>query len=209
MPVDYDQNSYTPLRTAIYRATADYFFGTLYALRNHVEYHGRENVPAEPCVVVPNHLSNWDPPLVAAACRIPIAYLAKKELYTDRFFEHLVRFYGSISLDRDKPEVSTFKAVKFVIEKGWSVGAFIEGTRSKTPAVLGPPFPGPAFIARANKLKILPVGVIGTNIKGGKYIVRIGKPMEPGKDIDATTWAIMDELSSLTGFALPARAVAD
>lgn len=205
MPVQYDPKAFTPFRTGIYMATARYFFGTWFAVQNRLEFSGRENIPPGSVVFVSNHLSNWDPPLVSKVVDRPVCYLAKKELYADKFFKSLVRFYGAISIDRDKPEVSTFKAVKEMLKAGWSLGMFIEGTRNKTPGILGLPHQGPAYFAKANKLPLVPVGIVGTNERFGKVHAKIGKPIQPSADLEKTTWEVMESLSELTGFQLPVR----
>lgn len=205
MPVEYDRNAFSPFRTAIYMATARYFFGTIFHFQNQLEFSGRENIPAGPCVFVSNHLSNWDPPLVSRVVDRPVSYLAKKELYSDKFFRNLVLIYGAISIDREKPEKSTFKAVKEMLSKGWCLGMFIEGSRSKTPGILGRPQMGPAYFAKTNKLPLVPVGIVGTNIKRGKVVVKIGKPIQAEGTLEEISWKIMEALADLTGFALPEK----
>ena len=205
MPVMYDPKAFTPLRTFLYMATARYFFGPLFFMQNRLEWTGRENIPDGPCVFVSNHLSNWDPPLVTRVVDRPVSYLAKKELYSDPFFKNLVLAYGAISIDREKPEKSTFKAVKEMLSQGWNLGMFIEGTRSKTPGVLGLPHIGPAYFAKANKLPLVPIGIIGSNVKNGKVIAHIGKPVEQSADLDETTWRTLVAIAELTGFQLPDR----
>jgi 1-acyl-sn-glycerol-3-phosphate acyltransferase len=206
MPVEYDPQAFTPFRTAFYMATARYFFGTLFHFQNQLECSGRENIPPGPCVFVSNHLSNWDPPLLSHAVDRPVSYLAKKELYSDRFFRNLILTYGAISIDRDRPEKSTFKAVKEMLtHKGWCLGMFIEGTRSKTPGILGQPQMGPAYFARSNKLPLVPIGIKGSHIKNGKIVVKIGKPIQPEGSLDEISWKLMAALAELTGFQLPAR----
>lgn len=205
MPVMYDPKAFTPFRTFLYMSTARYFFGPLFFLQNRLEWHGRENIPDGPCVFVSNHLSNWDPPLVTRIVDRPVSYLAKKELYSDPFFKNLVRAYGAISIDRDKPEKSTFKAVKEMLSQGWNLGMFIEGTRSKTPGILGQPHIGPAYFAKANKLPLVPIGIIGSNVKNGKVVAYIGKPVEQSADVEETTWRTLKAISELTGFQMPAR----
>lgn len=205
MTVEYDPKAFTPFRTFIYKATARYFFGTVLSIQNRLEYSGRENIPAGPCVFVGNHLSNWDPGLIAWVTDRPISYLAKKELYTDKFFRNLVLMYGAISVDRDRPEKSTFKAVKEMLAKGWSLGMFIEGTRSKTPGLLGQPQMGAAYFAKLNKLPIVPVGIIGMHVKNGKAYAKIGKPIQAEGTLEEISWKIMESLADLTGYKLPAR----
>lgn len=206
MPAIYDPHAFSPGRAVIYRATAKYFFGSIYAVMHRLEVSGRENIPdGVPLVVVGNHLSNADPPLLATATLRPLAFMAKKELFDVPGLKQWMMFYGAISVDRAKPEVSTFKAIKHVFDNGWNLGMFIEGTRNKNPGVLGQPHTGPAYFARANKAMIVPIGIIGTNKPWGKAYAKIGKPIQPSKDLDATTWEIMQALSDLTGFALPER----
>jgi 1-acyl-sn-glycerol-3-phosphate acyltransferase len=207
MPAQYDREMLTPQRKRMYVATARYFFAPLYAIKHRMQISGRENVPDEPCVVVGNHLSNADPPLLAVATDHPLSFVAKQELFEVDKLRQLILLYGAISIDRDKPEVSTFKAVKEVFKNGWSIGMFIEGTRNKTPGTLGQPHEGPAYFAKILKAKILPVGIIGTNTKWGKGYVRIGKPIPPSDDLDAKTWEIMQALSDLTGYAMPPKTV--
>lgn len=209
MPVQYDPKAFTPFRTAIYMATARYFFGTIFHFQNKLEFSGRENIPLGPCEFVSNHLSNWDPPLVSRIVDRPVSYLAKKELYSDKFFKNLVLMYGAISIDREKPEKSTFKAVKEMLAQGWNLGMFIEGTRSKTPGILGQPNMGPAYFAKSNKLPIVPVGIVGSNIKNGKIVAKIGKPIQPEGSLEEISWKIMDALAELTGFQLPPRQAID
>lgn len=207
MPAMYDPKAFTPFRTFLYMATARYFFGPLFFLQNRLEWHGRENIPDGPCVFVSNHLSNWDPPLVTRIVDRPVSYLAKKELYTDPFFKNLVRAYGAISIDRDKPEKSTFKAVKEMLSQGWNLGMFIEGTRSKTPGILGQPHIGPAYFAKANKLPLVPIGIIGSNVKNGKVVAYIGKPIDQSDDLEETTWRTLKAIADLTGFQMPERLI--
>jgi 1-acyl-sn-glycerol-3-phosphate acyltransferase len=201
----YDPKAFSPFRTFIYMSTARFFFGPLFFLQNRLEWEGRENIPDGPCVFVSNHLSNWDPPLVTRVVDRPVSYLAKKELYSDPFFKNLVLAYGAISIDRDKPEKSTFKAVKEMLSQGWNLGMFIEGTRSKTPGILGQPHIGPAYFAKANKLPLVPIGIIGSNVKNGKVIARIGKPVEQSPDLEETTWRTLKAIADLTGFEMPER----
>ena len=207
MPAQYDPNVKLLWRKAAYKATAKYFFGTLHLIKHRMSITGRENLPKEPFIAVGNHLSNEDPPLLALATERPVAFIAKQELYEKEPLRSLVLFYGAISVNRERPEASTFKAAKEAFKCGWSLGMFIEGTRSKTPGVLGQPNHGPAYFAKILKAQIVPVGIVGTDKAWGKGYTRFGKPIQPGDDLDAKTWEVMEALSDLTGFQLPPRLV--
>lgn len=206
MPTQYDPRSYKPHNTLRYRLTARYFFGTWFGVRNKLKVTGRENVPRDRrFIAVANHLSNWDPPLISTATDEPMAYLAKTELFVHPFVKWLILAYGAISIDREKPEPSTFKAVKEMFKAGWNLGMFIEGTRNKNPGIMGQPHLGPAYFAKSNKVCLLPVGIIGTNETNGPWTVNIGKPIEYDNDLEAVTWKLMDEISALCGQKVPPR----
>ena len=206
MPFVHYPDAFKPWPTLCYMFVALCLYRPLYVIRNHLLIEGRENIPEGPFVVVSNHLSNWDPALVSIALHRPVSYLAKKELYDIPVLKQLILFFGTIYVDRKKPDLSTFKAVKHVFEcPPWVLGLFIEGTLTKTPGILGTPHDGPAYFARSNKLPILPIGVTGTDQTYGKYHARIGKPFMPDSDLETTTWKIMEALADLTGFKLPPR----
>jgi 1-acyl-sn-glycerol-3-phosphate acyltransferase len=140
--------------------------------------------------------------LVIAGDR-PMGFVAKEELFDVKNFDKLIEFYGAISINRSKPDKTTFKSVKKIFAAGWSVGMFVEGTRAKNPGVLGQPHLGAAFLAKSNKVPILPVGLVGTNLKHGKAHATIGNIIQTSDDLEKTTWEIMEALSKLTGFAMP------
>ena len=167
---------------------------------------GKENIPRDgkPFVVMPNHLSNLDPPLVSTALKIFIAYMAKEELYTTPIIGFLIKILGAFSVKRDKVEKTTIKAAKELIEKGWCVGIFLEGTRSKIPGVLGNSNVGASYIANLCGVPILPVGIIGSNKPFSGITVKVGKLFYPDKDLEKARWQCAEKLSELTGFKLPA-----
>jgi 1-acyl-sn-glycerol-3-phosphate acyltransferase len=195
---------FTQFRAGIQVASGRYFFGPYYYLCHRLRVFGRENVPENgPYLVVANHLSMRDPPLLVIATDAPMGFLAKEELFSMPVIGQVTEFHNGIPIKRGKPEKSTFKAVKEIVKLGWPLGMFIEGTRSKNPGKLGNPNLGPAYFAKANNLQILPIGIVGTDKPWADIIARIGKPFAPSPDMEETTWKIMDEISKLSGFELP------
>ncbi len=192
-------------RAAIQLATELFIVRPAYKFFKNLEVSGQENIPKDiPVVVVSNHRSYWDPPIMSIATRKPICYIAKKELFEHSQLALLIKLLGAVSIDRQKPSLSSIKQIKKAIKAGWSLGIFIEGTRSKISGVLGKPQTGPAYFAHANQLPILPLGLIDTDKKDKKSIARIGKLIAPGPDLEAKTWEIMNALAGLTGYTLPA-----
>lgn len=197
---------FNPVRAFIQIATARLLVGPFHYVYNHLKVSGRENVPKKgPFLVVSNHLSYFDPPIVVISVDRPMGFVAKKELFEKRLLKPLISFFGAIEVDRERPSLSTMRMIKQVFQAGWSVGIFIEGTRNKTPGTLGAPHLGPAYLAWANKVPILPAGILHTNDPKTGAIVRFGKMIEPSEDLHATTWEIMESISQLTGWALPQR----
>lgn len=182
-----------------------FFIKPFYCIFYRIKVTGRENLPKDKklCIVMPNHLSNNDPPLLSATLNIPIAWMAKEELFVNFPLRFLITILGAFSVDRQKLEKTTIKATKEIVEKNWNLGLFLEGTRSKTPGVLGEPNIGPAYIARLNGLGILPVGIVGSNKLFGSITVKIGKLFYPDKDLEKAKWQCAEKLAELTGFKLP------
>jgi len=203
---EFNPKNYTPLRKSLHMLTARYLLMPIYFVRNQVKVSGRENVLKDrPCLIVGNHLSYFDPPLLCIATDVPMAYMAKEELFEVPILKHLVNFYGAVPINRDKPQKSTIKTVKRIFQAGWNLGMFIEGTRSKTPGVLGQPHLGAAYFAYSNNVPILPVGLINTNKNWTKAEARIGEAFEPSQDLEKTTWETMKRLSQLTGYKVDHR----
>jgi len=199
-----DSKRYNSLRAAIQMATAHYIVGPFHYCHNHLSITGRENVPQSgPFLAVSNHISAYDPSIVVISVDKPMGFIAKKELFEIPWLSPLISLLGAIEINREKPSVSSIRTIKQAFAAGWAVGIFIEGTRNKTPGILGQPHTGAAYFAWSNKVKILPVGILNTNEPGGKAVVHIGKLMEPTGDLEHTTWEIMQAISDLTGFKLP------
>ena len=115
-------------------------------------------------IIAANHLSNSDPFVVAYALKIPVAFMAKKELFEHFWSRLLMDVCGAFSVNRGKLEVSTVKTAIAVKNSKWKLGIFPEGTRSQTGAIENP---AKGFVSLAKSLDcdILPVGIkleIGT-----------------------------------------------
>ena len=175
-----------------------------------VEYTGNKPPRDTNYLVVSNHRSNLDPPIISSFLYMPMAFVAKKELFTNPFFSFLISLYSAILIDREKTKKSTFDLVKQALKKkcfgkAWCSSIFIEGTRSKDPEKLGKPNNGAIFIARVNKKPILPVGITYTDNK--EIIIKVGEAYEVDRkqDLDDAAWDCLEKISLLTDYQMPEK----
>ncbi len=201
---------FNPTQAKVQMAIAHYLVGPYHRFYNRLIVEGKEHVPEKgPFLIVSNHMSYFDPTIVVVSVDRPTGFVAKAELFKKPLLKPLINFLGALEIDRDKPSLSSIKTIKRVLKAGWAVGIFIEGTRNKTPGVLGSPHLGPAYLAWSTKVKILPAGLLDTGKEARKAIVRFGPTIEPSADLEATTWKIMESISKLIDWKLPERPAGD
>ena len=150
---------------------------------------GRENLPKSrkergKFIYAGNHVSIFDPPMVSMAADCPVAYMAKKELFEDsEKLSWLVKRLGAFAVDRDKPEIATFKTVKDITTTSWALGIFPQGG-TRPYGKLDGIKKGFASIAKYAKRDIVPVGICGWDgypklkpFTRRNVVIRIGKPI--------------------------------
>lgn len=109
-----------------------------------------------------NHVSMFDPLLVFMAVAKPIVYMAKKELFDPNCnLSWMIKRLGAFSVDREKPEIATFKTVREVFKtKDWSLGIFPQGGIKDNKKIENIQ-KGFAVIAKNAKADIIPVAIKG------------------------------------------------
>lgn len=172
----------------LYHAFKDPFINPFFYLYLRGKVSGTEHIPLKGgFVVVSNHGSNFDPPLLSAAVQRPVAYMAKEELFEVPVFKQAIELYGAYPVKRGAVDRTTIKAALAYIEAGWGVGLFISGTRTSDGRVVDPK-PGAALIAAKAQVPLLPVCLWGNHLieqKGKKFpqstpvTIRIGELIEP------------------------------
>ncbi len=111
-------------------------------------------------LIVANHQSFLDPMLVGASMRRPLAYLARKSLFRNRFLAWLMDTLGAIPLDRDASPTQGIKAALRLLKAGKAVVMFPEGGRSRD-GKLRPLKPGLIALLRRTEVPVIPVGIAG------------------------------------------------
>ncbi|MBD2593190.1 1-acyl-sn-glycerol-3-phosphate acyltransferase [Nostoc spongiaeforme FACHB-130] len=156
-----------------------YFRGKIY---------GVENVPqSDPLVVVSNHASYFDPPIVSNCVRRPVAYMAKQELFEIPVLAQAIKLYGAYPVSRGSADRNAIRAALECLENGWAVGVFLQGTRTPDGKITDPK-KGAALLAAKAQAPILPVSLWGSEgiLEKGSSIpravpltIRIGEVIAP------------------------------
>lgn len=130
-----------------------------------LEIEGQEHIdPRQSYVVVSNHISTLDIMACFLAVRIPIRYLAKKELFRVPLLAQAMRAVGVIEVDRSAHAAihsQVNRQAKELIEKKRSLIIYPEGTRPRD-GVMRPFKKGAFTMAIASQLPILPISIHGT-----------------------------------------------
>jgi 1-acyl-sn-glycerol-3-phosphate acyltransferases len=133
-------------------------------------------------IVCCNHVSNSDPLRLAFSQRRQIYYMAKAELFENKFVAAIISALGAFPVQRGKGDKAAMNRAGQLLEEGQAVGVFIEGTRSKTGELL-PPKAGAVMLAYSSHAPILPCCITAEG--GGvpklfhKCTVSFGEPVWP------------------------------
>ncbi|MEO0650659.1 MAG: lysophospholipid acyltransferase family protein [Planctomycetota bacterium] len=151
---------------------------------------GRELVPDGPVLLVANHASYLDIPLVGSSLRRHVCYVARHTLADNPLLAWTMHRCGSILIRRDTPDRAAIGQMVGHLRAGDCVLIFPEGRRSRTGELL--PFKGgAALVARRGGAPVVPVAIFGSGeaLPPGRWPrprptgVRFGAPLEPGPDV--------------------------
>jgi 1-acyl-sn-glycerol-3-phosphate acyltransferase len=181
----------------------------------HVYFRGRiygaEYVPRQgPLIVVSNHASDFDPPIVSNCVGRPVAFMAKEELFRVPILSQAIRWYGAYPVKRGVGDRAALRAALAMLESGWATGVFLQGTRTPDARITDPKL-GAALIAAKIQAPLLPVSLWGTQaiLRKGSVIprcvpitVRIGKPIPPPVSteravLESVTWRCTEAIMTL------------
>jgi 1-acyl-sn-glycerol-3-phosphate acyltransferase len=149
---------------------------------------GMENIPSEGAVLLlSNHQSHLDPPLVGCCCPRRANFLARSGLFDFAPFGWFIRSVGAFPIDIDRTGIGGIKETLRWLKRGEVVLMFPEGSRSHDGRIA--PFrPGFAVLAYRSDVTLVPVAVDGAyeawprwrRFPGpGRLRVRFGKPLPP------------------------------
>jgi 1-acyl-sn-glycerol-3-phosphate acyltransferase len=159
---------------------------------------GQEKVPRQGgLVVVSNHFSSLDPPVMGVSIPREANYMAKKELFEGKWwFRLIIMGLRAYPVDREGNATGAIKdSIRRVKDKQVAIGIFIQGTRNAGDAEA---LDGAAFIAQRAGVPVQPAAIWR---EGRSFVVRFGDPIMPqGKsreEASAITQTLMEKIKQL------------
>ena len=172
---------------------------------------GNGHVPMDgPLVVVANHGSHLDPPLLGHALGRPVAFMAKAELFSIPLLGRLIRACGAYPVKRGASDREAIRTATARLQEGWAIGVFLDGTRQENGRV-NQPMPGAALLAARSGAALLPVAILNSHRALGvgrsrprlvKLEMRIGIPVPAPNsrrkpELEATTRELQQRINAL------------
>lgn len=179
---------------------------------------GKALVPKSGALIVaPNHSSYLDPPAIGCSLPRRITFMAKEELFKNRWFGWLIRSLGAFPIRRGSGDTESIRMALSILESQSAILVFPEGTRNYGTQMM-PINRGVELLAKRSNAWILPTAIVGTARKwpkGGKprfwgrVTVRFGQPyrladLPAGTDFGADLQDKIIELCRKEGYCLSA-----
>ena len=162
---------------------------------------GRENIPQKNSfIMVSNHGSLLDPPILGHALGRNVSFMAKAELFKIPFLGFLIRSCGAYPVKRGIVDKNTIKTACKKLSDNNCIGIFIDGSRQKNGRV-NKPKQGAALLAYKNQTMLLPVAIVNSHRLVRfkffipfftKIVIKVGKPVYP------PTSSSRDDLKQIT-----------
>ena len=174
---------------------------------------GRENIPQKNSfIMVSNHGSLLDPPLLGHALGRNISFMAKAELFKVPLLGFIIKACGAYPVKRGIVDKNTIKTACKKLSNDNCIGIFIDGTRQENGRV-NKPKQGAALLAFKNQKLLLPVAIVNSHrlIRFkffipffSKIIIKVGKPVQPPQnssrdDLNSVTIHLQDKINNLIG----------
>lgn len=141
-----------------------YFFRSLarslLKIKYDLRFEGVENLPQEGSfIIAANHITFIDPVMIIAGCPRQCHFMAKSELFTKPVFSEFLAFMNAFPVKRESSDMTALNYAQKIINKGWILGIFPEGARSKdmTPKKTRS---GAAYLAFKTGADVVPVGLV-------------------------------------------------
>ena len=197
----------------IYQLVSKFFVLPIYKFLFKGDLLGRENIPKKGSfIMVSNHGSLLDPPLLGHALGRNISFMAKAELFKIPLLGFVIKACGAYPVKRGIVDKNTIKTACKKLLNDNSIGIFLDGTRQKNGRV-NKPKQGAALLAFKNQKLLLPVAILNSHrlIRFrfcipffSKVVIKVGKPVYPPNssskdDLNSVTMELQDCINNLIG----------
>ena len=140
-----------------------FFLKCIFNLLYRVEKIDLHKIPTKgKLMICSNHISYLDPVVIGAYIPRYVYFMAKEELFKNKFLSNLVTFLNAFPVKRQSLGRKTFSISLEILKDENSLGLFPEGTRS-TDGIIRDGKKGIGFISVLASAQILPVAISGTN----------------------------------------------
>ena len=193
------------------RQTARLCFNTF----GRLDVTGQESVPPYgPLIVVSNHLSFTDPPLLVAGVPRPLHFISKRPWFSGPLAKYAMGQLHVSPFDRSSSRVDAVRTVLGLLDRDQAVVVFPEGHRSPD-HTLKEGMLGVVYIAMKSQAPILPVGLTGTEklrawrmpVPLCRLSANIGQPFTPpvieGRPSREVMHSILDMIMGRIAALLP------
>lgn len=163
-----------------------YTFGKIilwpaYKLLYRYKVKNKESLPEEGGVILAsNHLSFADPVLLGLSQKRRLYFMAKAELFKNKFAAWVIRSLGAFPVDRGAGDGKAIKTGADLLREGNVMTIFIEGGRTKTGDLMRPRS-GCALLVQQMQLPVVPCCITKKhkNRTFSKTIIHFGAPLTP------------------------------
>ena len=120
------------IQKIIYELVSKLFVFPIYKFVFQGHLIGRENIPQKASfIMVANHGSLLDPPLLGHSLKRNISFMAKAELFKIPVLGFIINACGAYPVKRGIADKNTIKIACEKLSNNNSIGIFIDGTRQK------------------------------------------------------------------------------
>ncbi len=166
-------------------------------------------------VVVSNHGSHLDPPILGHALGRPVAFMAKSELFKVPILSFIISACGAYPVKRGAGDREALRTASNRLLQGWATGVFLDGTRQDNGRV-NDPKAGASLLSARTGCPILPVAIVNSHRafpKGSllpRFVsihLRVGELIQPPKtrkreDLTSKTKEIQISINSMLNSGL-------
>jgi 1-acyl-sn-glycerol-3-phosphate acyltransferase len=172
-----------------------------------LKVYGLENVPQTGGVLLAsNHQSNLDPVLIAVRLKRPVSFLAKSELFENRWFGWFIRVLHAFPIRQGEGDIAAIRETVKRLGEGYAMNVYPEGHRTED-GEIRPLQRGIGLVLKKADVPVIPIAIDGSFqawTKGNKIFrphkirVMFGKPLYfKGMQADAILEALHSSMVSL------------